>query len=181
MPRKATVKTEEIVDSTTALVAEGTVKKQEYKPKKRKLEPNTMVVVRNGFNGRLVYVSSRTHERFVWDGFGAELDMELQDLRAAKNSSKAYFENNWFLIDDRDILEYLGVERMYRNSLSLEKFDELFLLPPTEIAEKIQSIPAGQKSSVIYRAKQLIADGAIDSIKVINALEKGLGVELIER
>lgn len=39
----------------------------------------------------------------------------------------------------------------------------------------------GQKKSVAYRAKQLIADGVIDSNRKISALEKSLGVELIER
>ena len=39
----------------------------------------------------------------------------------------------------------------------------------------------GQKRSVAFRAKQLIDEGTIDSIKTINALESCLGVELIER
>lgn len=39
----------------------------------------------------------------------------------------------------------------------------------------------GQKRSVVFRAKQLIDEGAIDSIKTINTLESCLGVELIER
>ena len=42
-------------------------------------------------------------------------------------------------------------------------------------------LSAGQKKSVAFRAKQLIKDGKIDSIKVINALEKSLSIELIER
>lgn len=175
MPRK---KTETAAEATT-VKAEPI--KAEYKAKRRKLDPNTLVTVKNGFNGTLVYVSSRTGERFMWDGFGAENDMELQDLRAAKNSAKAFFENNWFMIDDQDVIEHLGVARMYRNSLSLDSFDGLFELPPDEIEKTIAAIPAGQKSSVAYRAKQLIDEGKIDSIKVITALEKCLGVELIDR
>ena len=35
------------------------------------IDPNQIVTVRNGFQGRLVYKSKRTGERFVWDSFGA--------------------------------------------------------------------------------------------------------------
>lgn len=174
MPKKKT-------DTVTEATPKAAPEKKEYKAKRRKLEPNTLITVRNGFNGVLVYVCSRTGERFMWDGFGAENDMELQDLRAAKNSAKGFFENNWFMIDDQDVLEYLGVERMYRNSLTLDGFDELFELPVDQIEEKIQNIPNGQRASVAYRAKQLIDEGKIDSIKVITVLEKCLGVELIDR
>ena len=38
------------------------------------LDPNTVVTVRNGFNGTLIYKSRKTGEKFVWDGFGAEQD-----------------------------------------------------------------------------------------------------------
>lgn len=180
MPRK-TVKTDNANDAQAAAQNTQAEEKKQYKVKTRKLEPHTLIEVRNGFNGMLVYVSSRTGERFIWDSFGAVLDMELQDLRAAKNAHKGYFENNWFMIDDHEVLVNLGVERYYRNSLSLEEFDEIFKLPPQEIIEKIKSVPDGQKPSLTYRAKQLIEEGVIDSIKTINALEKSLGVELIER
>ena len=154
--------------------------KKTYRPKVT-LSPTTMITVRNGFNGMLVYKSSKTGERFVWNGFGDEQDMELQELRNAKNSKKAFFENNWFMISDPEVIEYLGVERYYKNALSFENFDDLFSLTPEAIKNKIALLSSGQKATVVYRAKQLIADGTIDSIKVITALEESLGIELIER
>ena len=47
------------------------------------------VTVRNGFQGRLVYKSKRTGERFVWDSFGAEQDMEMSELRNARELNKS--------------------------------------------------------------------------------------------
>lgn len=41
------------------------------------IDPHTIITVRNGFQGRLVYRSKKTGERFVWDSFGAEQDMEI--------------------------------------------------------------------------------------------------------
>ncbi len=148
---------------------------------KNTLTPNMYVTVKNGFNGRLIYKSSRTNEKFVWEGFGAEQDIELQELKNAKSSHKTYFERNWFLFDDPEVIRYLGVERFYASALSFDEFDELFTKTPDEIKARIASIPEGQKQSLIYKAKQMIADGEIDSMKMVNALEESLGVELIER
>ena len=140
-----------------------------------------IVTVKNGFNGTLVYKSKRTGELFIWDAFGSEQEMELQDLKAAKNSYKAFFINNWFLFDDPEIVEWLGMEQYYKHALNTESFNELFVSDPEQIEETIGKLSAGQKKSVAFRAKQLIKDGKIDSIKVINALEKSLSIELIER
>lgn len=148
---------------------------------KTSLTPNTFVTVKNGFGGRLVYKSSRTNEKFVWEGFGSEQDIELQELKNAKSAHKAYFEKNWFLFDDPEIISYLGVEKYYASALSFEDFEDLFSKSPDEVKERISMIPEGQRQSLIYKSKQMISDGEIDSIKMINALEESLGVELIER
>ena len=63
----------------------------------------------------------------------------------------------------------------------MDGFDDLFKKSPAEIEEAIAKLSKGQKKSVGYRAKQLIAEGEIDSNKAIAALENALGIELIER
>lgn len=188
MPRKAAAKpVNPVADNTanTEVVAEvsqnkAPVEKHKYKVKSN-LNPRMIVTVRNGFNGALIYKSRRTGERFEWFEFGGEQDMELQELKAAKNNYPAFFQNNWFLIDDPEVIEYLGVSQYYKNALTYEEFDNFFNLPADEVKEKISLLSKGQKLSVAYRAKQLIAEGEIDSIKVINAIEESLGIDLIER
>lgn len=141
---------------------------------------NTVVTVRNGFQGRLVYHSKRTNERWVWDSFNSEQEMELRELKDARNSAKAFFENNWFMFDEPWIIEYLGVRQYYRHSLRIDQFDEVFRATPAKIRKILSEIPEGQKKSVAYRAKELIASGEIDSRKTIATLEEILGEELIE-
>ena len=51
----------------------------------KEVDPHQIVTVRNGFQGRLVYKSPKTGERFVWEAFGAEQDMEIGELRNAKS------------------------------------------------------------------------------------------------
>lgn len=167
----------EVIEQTEETPVE---EKKSYRVKKM-LDPNTVVTVRNGFNGMLVYKSKKTGEIFKWEDFGDEQDMDLAELKNARNSYKQFFENNWFLFDDPEIIDYLNVNNYYKNALNFKGFEELFTLTPEKIAKKVEKLSDGQKRSVAFRAKQLIADGDIDSIKVIDALEKSLSVQLIER
>ncbi len=145
------------------------------------IDQHEIVTVRNGFQGRLVYKSRKTGERFIWDGFGAEQDMEIGELRNAKSSSKKYFENNWFMFDESWIPEYLGLSQYYKHAIPISKFDDFFSKTADEMEKIIAELSDGQKQSIAYRARQLIADGTIDSNKAIATLEKSLGIELIER
>lgn len=159
---------------------DSATEKKQYRVKCN-LDPNMVVTVKNGTQGVLIYKSKRTGERFEWSAFGDEQEMDLQELKNAKNSSKAFFVNNWFLIDDPEVLDYLGVSQYYKYALNFTSFDELFERDANEIKETVSQLSNGQKKSVAYRAKQLIADGVIDSIKVIAALEDSLSIELIDR
>lgn len=147
----------------------------------KEIDPNQIITVRNGFQGRLVYKSKRTGERWSWESFGAEQDMELSELKNARNSNKKYFINNWFMFDEDWVIDYLGMRQYYKNSLNIQDFDQLFKKPVGEIEDIISKLSEGQRKSVAYRARQLIAEEEIDSNRVINTLEKCFGVELVER
>lgn len=141
------------------------------------------VTVRNGFQGKLVYKSSRTGEKFTWDSFGDEQEIDLRELRNAKSSCKKMFENNWFMFNESDewVIDYLGVRQYYRTTIHIDDFDSIFKMTPANIKSTVGSMSDGLKKSVAYRARVLIANGEIDSRKSILALEDALGVELIEK
>lgn len=79
------------------------------------------------------------------------------------------------------VIDYLGLGQYYKYALTIDSFDDLFQKSAAEIEKVVAKLSAGQKSSLSYRARQLIAEGEIDSNKAIAALERSLGVELIER
>lgn len=147
---------------------------------KRELRPDDYVTVKNGYDGRLIYKSSKTGEKFEFERFGDEHDMELQELKKAKNDAKAFFRNNWFLIEDPDVIEYLGIGEYYKNALKYDEFSELANMTADEISERMKKVSEGQKVTIAHHARRMIANGEIDSLKAISALEEGLGVQLIE-
>lgn len=147
----------------------------------KEIDSNQYVTVINGFQGRLVYISKHTGERFIWDEFGAEQDMELSELKRAKSSNKKFFVNNWFMFNEQWIIDYLGLNQYYKYAVKIEDFDKLFEMSVSELEDTLSKMSDGQKKSVAYRARQLIAEGKIDSNKVITTLEKCLNTELIDR
>lgn len=146
----------------------------------KEIDQNQFVIVRNGFQGRLIY-KSRTGEKFVWDEFGSEQEIELRELKNAKSSHKKMFENNWFMFDEPWVIDYLGVKQYYANALTIENFDDVFNKPPSELKKIISGMSDGLKKSIAYRARQLIIEGIIDSRKTISTLEEVLKVELVEK
>ena len=171
-----TVSKAEVAENSAASASEVKVR---MTPKG--IDPNMIVTVRNGFQGTLVYISPKTGQTFIWDSFGAEQDMEISELRAARNSAKKFFEYNWFMFDEQWIIDYLGMARYYKNALPIDDFDSLFEKPADEVREIISKLSDGQKRSVGYRAKELIASGEIDSRKTVATLEECLGIELVVR
>jgi len=153
------------------------------KPVVKEIDPTQYVTVLNGYQGKLTYKSKKTGELFKWNEFGSEQEMELRELRNAKNTYKKYFEKNWFMFSDEFawVIDYLGVGQYYKNAISIDEFDTIFQKTPDELKKIIEGLSDGQKKAVAFRAKTLIADGEIDSNKVIRTLEEILGVELIER
>lgn len=176
--KSAEVQVEVTTQDTEQNIAASDTKKT-FVPKD--IDPTQYVTVRNGFQGRLIYKSRKTGELFVWDNFGAEQEMELRELRNAKNSYKKFFINNWFMFDEDWIVEYLGVRQYYKNAIPVDNFDDIFTQKPDDLKDTLVKLSSGQKKSVAYRAQELIAEGKIDSLSVINILEDVLRIELIER
>lgn len=147
----------------------------------KEVDPTSYVVVRNGFHGKLVYKSSRTGETFRWSEYGDEQEMELRELKNAKNSNKKFFVNNWFMFDEAWIIDYLGVRQFYKNAVRIKDYDKIFDKPTDEMCRVLNEMNKSQKRSASYRAVELIKDGSLDSLKKINAIENALGIELIEK
>lgn len=148
----------------------------------KEVDLNTYITVYNGFQGGLVYKSRRTGETFKWDRYGSEQEMELKELKNAKNTHKQMFINNWFMFSKEDswVIDYLGLNQYYKNAVSIDEFDNIFKLSPAKLKAAIGEMSKAQQKSVLYRASRLIESGEIDSRKTIAALEEALGVQLIE-
>lgn len=147
---------------------------------KKKITLNTYVPVVNGTAGTLVYVSKHTGEEFVWEEPGDTIDMQVSELKAAKASNKKFFIKNWFMLEP-DVIEYLGLQAYYKNTLEFYSIDTFFEKNSEEMKKILDYIPEGQKETLKYMARSKVANGEIDSLNVIHTLEELLDIKLIEK
>lgn len=145
-----------------------------------KLDLNTMVKVKNGTAGMLVYVSRKTGYEFKLDGYGAEDYMDLGELLACRNSYPTFFSKNWFIIDDPAVCEFLKIGKFYDQSLDIDELKDVLKLDVDALVERVRALPEGQRSTLAYLAAQEIASGELDSRSRIEALENELGYQLTE-
>lgn len=169
---------EEIVVENVS--APKTEKRKQSKPKVRKaIDPNLYVTVKNGFHGSLIYKDTTTGEEHRWSEFGDEIEMTFGSLQRARSAQRKFFTENWWLIDDQEVLEALNATKYYENALTYDDFENIFSLPVKEISDKVGELSRSQKRGVVYTAKQKIESGELSDLNIIRALEEALDTELI--
>lgn len=153
--------------------------------KKKSISTDYMIPVKSGVNGILVYVSKKTFGYEVeWNNFGDIEYIEYSELLSMRNTTKAFFENNWIYFEDTDdytaqeLYEALRVDHYYKNTVLGKDIDSIFDKTPNEIQEIITPLSKGIKETIALTARAKIDAGELDSIKRIEALEKSLNVEL---
>ena len=182
--KKTTTAAKEVaLEVEEPVVEEPIIEDKPIKKQTKDVDVNDTIMVVNGFNGRLVYKSKRTGEKFVWSNLGDEQEMEIRELRNAKNSAKGFFIKNWFMFkkEDQWIIDYLTLGKYYSNSINIDDYDKILMSSANIINSKLANVPEGQKESLANRARTLIQNGDIDSNRSIAALESVLGAVLVER
>ena len=147
----------------------------------KKLTDSTYVQVTNGSAGRLIYKSPHSGEVFIWDEPGDTQDVQLRELKSAKSSSKKFFQNNWFMFDDPNVIEYLGLQNFYKDTLDFYSIDTFFEKDVNDMKKVLGTIPAAQRETLKLMARQKVKLGEIDSLSTIGALEEMLDIKLIEQ
>ena len=174
-PKSTVAKTATLKDTTET-------KKVNVRTAKVELPLNTMVSCKNGTHGQLIYVSKKQFGyQIIWNNFGDEEFLELGELVTMRNTARRFFEDNWILIDDIDVLRFLDVDKFYKNSLTVETFDSIFDETPETIIKKISLMSNGLKETVAIRARELVDSKELDSRKRIEAIEQVLKVTLVDR
>ena len=156
----------------------------------KNLPLSTSVLVRSNCFGQLVYESKKTGFQIEWNDTNTPQYLTLEELLVMRNTYRKFFEKNWIVIDGfvepeysemfsvEDILDFLQVKRFYKNLLCPENIDDLFKMSADEIEKRIKASSSGSKDFIIIRANELIESRKLDSLTVINTLEKVLNCEL---
>lgn len=134
--------------------------------------------------GKLVYSSRRqVGYEVVWRGFMDVQYIELKELMSMRSSDVTFFSENWIAIEDSfeykdEVMKKLRITDMYKNISDTGEFSRLLVLPIEQMVSRIAGMSKTIKESVASYAKECIANGDLDSLKRIKALEDALGTKL---
>ena len=174
-------KTENVVKKNMSEEVGNVTKNIKNKVKaKPKLDLHDEVLVKNGYCGELNVLLPKSKYVITFSEFGDDDYIELAELKALRNSKPIFFERNWLIIEDDNVIDFLNVGKYYADYLTVEDIDELFELPVDEMIAKIQKLNQVTRDNIARRAVDMIKDGNIDSVKKIEALEEELGYNLTE-
>lgn len=151
---------------------------KEVKRKARQLDRNRRVSVRSVVDGGLTYVSKATGLSTTWSDYGDEHWIEVEELIRMKSSSPAFFKNPYIVIDDEDVVEYLGLQDIYSRIIPVDELDDFFKKDVKEMEDILKKAPRGTKKLIASKSRELVEKGELDSNKVIKMLEEALTIDL---
>lgn len=126
------------------------------------------------------YCCPITFEYFPWIETGEIHEMTYKQIRIMKAKHPRYFSERWLKPLNDDVLEKIGLKKLYENGLSR---GDLKLLCGNDIEaaeEMLTNLNPDSKSELAKRVVKITKDGKIANVKIIRLLEKHLGVELMQ-
>lgn len=140
-----------------------------------------LVEVQSCFYGTLTYTSVKTGYNIEWNEFGATQYIPVEELLTMRNTQPAFFTNQWVrLLGDNasDVINFLQLEKYYSKTADFEDFDDIFSMTPAKIEATVETFTDSMKESFARYAVAMVANGTLDSVKKIGAIEKATGFKL---
>lgn len=145
----------------------------------RKFAPDDMISVRSITYGELLLTGPKSRLLYTWSNYNDVTEMEYQDLQALRSTKSSYIFKPRFIIEDEELVEQWSrdLKSMYDGIVEMD-VEDLFSLPLTQFKSKLQKAPAGVQQAVKNIAGEKIANGSLDSLKKIKAIDEILGTDL---
>lgn len=147
----------------------------------KKYESTDMIWTTSVTAGELIMIGKKTKNVYTWSDLGDKTEVEYQDLTAARASKDPYLLSPLFMIDDEELLESKGWERIkeaYKQMYKIEEIEEIFNLDLSSFKKVIKELPKGLINTIKTMAAEKIENKTLDSISKINILDELLGTDL---
>lgn len=154
-----------------------------------KLEDSMLINVKSNVFGELLYINKRTGDSTKWVDSGDVQTLSVADIRSMKGNQRAFFENQWVYLDSiedpgyedvssEEIYKALLLSQYYRSMVNPDNYTEIFSWDIGRIKQAVSSMSSASKLNLTVAANTCIANGTLDSLKKIKALEECLGCTL---
>lgn len=174
----------------TKFISEETIEETEIKEEAKIETPKTAktkkifdqsegIPCRSVVEGGLYMQGAKTEMLYTWIEYGDISEVEYRDLAAAVRSKSKFVYNPWFIVEDEDFLaEFPQLKKFYDESHSVRDLKRILSLPNNEMINEIKKLPSGAFESLKTIAAKQVADGVMDSVSKIRALDDLFGTDL---
>ena len=166
MPRY-TKKTEEASKAETPVKA------------KKSFEATDAIKCHSVTQGKLFVDGPRTKTPYEFVDYGAEVDVTYNDLSVLVATKSDYIFHPYFVVDNLEFIkEFPQLDKFYSQSYRKQDLLDILTMPVDEMIEEIKGLPAGAVENVKNLAATQVANGELDSVKKIKALDNYFETDL---
>lgn len=179
-----TTATETVAETTATELKDVEVKETpaiKERPKKKEIDMDALVEVYNGTHGILVVEDKKSGESWTLSGYSDTDFISVGQLRSIKNASPKILTHPWLMINDEEIVDYLGLTKLYKDVVTPENLSGIFELADLDFEAKLRKLPIGCKELVVSKALEL-AEKEDDrmSMRKARIVKKVFGVAVYE-
>lgn len=148
-------------------------------PEKRVFAQDEGITCRSVTVGDLWYDGPKSHITYNWVDYGDENEVEYRDLAASVRSRSKYIFGPHFVIDDEDFIEeFPQLKKFYEEQYTVDDLMGVLKLNVADMVATIETLPQSAVNSLKSIASTQVANGQLDSVKKIKALDEVFGTEL---
>ncbi|MGL4569429.1 MAG: hypothetical protein ACRCVJ_00015 [Clostridium sp.] len=112
-----------------------------------------------------------------WDKSGDVVRLKVEDIVNMNSVCEDYLKQPLLILEDDEVIEYLGLTEKYRLLTKVKNIDELLQLSKEEIAEILNALSKEMKEDIAIDVLRRIKNNEIDSMSMIAFLTRQLKLE----
>lgn len=115
--------------------------------------------------------------RFVkWEKAGDSIMLKVEELVNMNSVSEIYLEQPLLIIEDKEVIKYLGLKEKYDLIEKIKDVDKFLKLDREEIATILDSLSKDMRADLSIEIIRKINDGSIDSRVLVEFLKRKLNI-----
>lgn len=151
------------------------------KVQKKKFEKTDGIMCKSIAAGKTFVAGPRSKRTYEFQAENVEREIEYQDLESMANGHSSYLFKPFIIVEDDDFVAmFPKLQELYDSMYSATDLSLILSQPAKEVERILPKLPSGAKDAVKNIAAGMIADGSLNDLRVIKALDKEFGTQLVD-
>ena len=144
-----------------------------------KFDQSDGIMCRSIKAGAVYMEGNKTNILYEFDGYGDEAEIEYRDLVAAVRSKSSFIFAPYILVENEDFInEFPQLKKFYDEKFTVRELYSVLDLDEKDMIATIKALPSGAIETLKNLASSRVADGSLDSISKVAALDDLFGTNL---